>query len=87
MLPSLIRRAAGAGHRIDFKKRFDGLLGAAYCLGADPYAGDCVVFLKGDHTQLRALAGLIMTPNVQVAVLPLGPRWFGGKGAVLIVKA
>ena len=58
MLPSLIRRAAGAGHRIDFKKRFDGLLGAAYCLGADPYAGDCVVFLKGDHTQLRALAGV-----------------------------
>ena len=57
MLPSLIRRVLIAQHRADFRKRFDGLLGEAYRLGADPYAGDCVVFLKGDHTQLRALAG------------------------------
>lgn len=57
MLPSLIRRVVIAQHRTDFRKRFDGLLGEAYRLGADPYAGDCVVFLKGDHTQLRALAG------------------------------
>ena len=57
MLPSLIRRVLVAQHRADFRKRFDGLLGEAYRLGADPYAGDCVVFLKGDHTQLRALAG------------------------------
>jgi hypothetical protein len=46
-----------AQHRADFRKQFDGLLGEAYRMGADPYAGDCVVFLKGDHTQLRALLG------------------------------
>ena len=57
MLPSLIRRVLIAQHRTDFRKRFDGLLGDAYRLGADPYAGDCIVFLKGDRTQLRALAG------------------------------
>lgn len=57
MLPSLIRRVLIAEYKTDFRKRFDGLLGEAYRLGADPYAGDCVVFLKGDHTQLRALAG------------------------------
>ena len=57
MLPSLIRRVVVAQHRADFRKRFDGLLGESYRLGADPYAGDCVVFLKGDRTQLRALTG------------------------------
>lgn len=57
MLPSMIRRVLVAHHRTDFRKRFDGLLGESYRLGADPYAGDCVVFLKGDHTQLRALTG------------------------------
>ena len=57
MFPSLIRRVVVAQHRIDFRKRFDGLLGESYRLGADPYAGDCVVFLKGDRTQLRALTG------------------------------
>ena len=57
MLPSMIRRVLVAQHRADFRKRFDGLLGESYRLGADPYAGDCVVFLKGDHTQLRALIG------------------------------
>jgi hypothetical protein len=57
MLPSVIRRVLVAEHRTDFRKRFDGLLGESYRLGADPYAGDCVVFLKGDRTQLRALVG------------------------------
>jgi hypothetical protein len=57
MLTSTIRRVILAQHRVDFRKRFDGLLGEAYRLGADPYSGDCVVFLKGDHTQLRALVG------------------------------
>ena len=57
MLPSIIRRVVVAQHRAVFRKRFDGLLGESYRLGADPYACDCVVFLKGDHTQLRALAG------------------------------
>jgi IS66 Orf2 like protein len=57
MIHAGIRRVLIAQHRVDFRKRFDGLLGEAYRLGADPYLGDCVVFLKGDHTQLRALSG------------------------------
>lgn len=57
MWPQAIRRVIIAEHRVDFRKRFDGLLGESYRLGTDPYDGDCVVFLKGDHTQLRALAG------------------------------
>jgi hypothetical protein len=57
MLPSSIRRVLFAQYRTDFRKRFDGLLGESYRLGADPYAGDCVVFLKSDRTQIRALAG------------------------------
>ena len=57
MWPQTIRRVIIAEHRIDFRKRFDGLLSESYKLGLNPYEGDCVVFLKGDHTQLRALAG------------------------------
>jgi len=50
MLPVTIRRVLYAQHRVDFRKRFDGLLAEAYALGADPYAGDCVLFLKRDRT-------------------------------------
>jgi hypothetical protein len=57
MLPVTIRRVFLAQHRVDFRKGPDGLLGEAYLLGADPYGGDCVVFVKRDHTQLRALIG------------------------------
>lgn len=57
MLPVTVRRVLLAEYRIDFRKRFDGLLAEAYRLGADPYDGDCVVFLKKDRTQLRALVG------------------------------
>jgi hypothetical protein len=57
MLPMTIRRVFLARHRVDFRKRFDGLLAEAYRLGADPYGGDCVVFVKRDHTQLRAVVG------------------------------
>lgn len=46
-----------AQHRVDFRKQLNGLLGEAYRLGAQPYDGDCVVFVKKDHTQLRALVG------------------------------
>ena len=52
-----IHRVILAEHRVDFRRGFDGLLGEAYRMNADPYAGDCIVFLKGDHTQLRALMG------------------------------
>ena len=57
MLPVTIRRVFLAKHRVDFRKGPDGLLGEAYLLGADPYQGDCVLFVKRDHTQLRALIG------------------------------
>jgi hypothetical protein len=57
MLPVGIRRVILAQHRVDFRKQLNGLLGEAYRLGADPYRGDCVVFVKKDHTQLRALVG------------------------------
>ncbi len=57
MLPVTIRRVFLAEHRVDFRKGPDGLLGEAYQLGADPYGGDCVLFVRRDHTQLRALIG------------------------------
>jgi hypothetical protein len=57
MLPVTIRRVLLAQHRVDFRKQLDGLLGEAYRIGARPYEGDCVLFVKKDHTQLRALVG------------------------------
>ena len=57
MLSVKIRRVFMARHRVDFRKRFDGLLAEAFQLGADPYSGDCVLFIKKDHTQLRAIVG------------------------------
>lgn len=57
MLSVNIRRVFLARHRVDFRMRFDGLLGQAYHLGADPYAGDCILFVKRDRTQLRAIVG------------------------------
>lgn len=57
MLPVMIRRVVVAMHKVDFRKRFDGLLGEAYRLGADPYAGDCIVFVKRDRRELRAMVG------------------------------
>jgi len=46
-----------AQHRIDFRKQLNGLLAESYKVGASPYQGDCVLFVKKDHTQLRALVG------------------------------
>jgi hypothetical protein len=57
MLPVTVRRVVLAEHRVDFRKQMDGLLAEAYRLGAKPYDGDCVVFVKKDRTQLRALVG------------------------------
>lgn len=57
MLPVKVRRVFMAQHRVDFRKGPDGLLGEAYLLGADPYSGDCVLFVKRDQTQVRALFG------------------------------
>jgi hypothetical protein len=57
MLPIRPVKLVIAQHPVDFRKQWDGLLGEAYKLGFDPYEGDCVVFLKRDKTQLRALLG------------------------------
>jgi hypothetical protein len=57
MLSVKVRRVFLARHRVDFRKRYDGLLAEAFALGADPYDGDCVLFVKKDHTQLRAIVG------------------------------
>jgi len=57
MLPVKVKRVFLAQHRIDFRKGADGLVGEAYGLGANPYDGDCVMFVKGDQTQLRAIIG------------------------------
>ena len=57
MLSVKVRRVLLARHRVDFRKRFDGLLAEAFQLGADPYDGDCVLFVKRDYTQLRAVVG------------------------------
>lgn len=57
MLPVKVRRVLLVEHRVDFRKRFDGLLAEAYRIGAKPYDGDCVVFLKRDRKQLRILVG------------------------------
>jgi transposase len=52
-----VRRVLVAEHRVDFRKGFDGLLAEAQSLGARPYDGDCVVFVKRDRKQLRVLIG------------------------------
>ncbi|MFN0248603.1 MAG: IS66 family insertion sequence element accessory protein TnpB [Kofleriaceae bacterium] len=57
MLPVTVRRVFLAEHRVDFRKGFDGLLAETYRLGCEPYEGDCVVFIKKDRTQIRALVG------------------------------
>lgn len=77
MLPVAIRRVFLAQHRVDFRKGADGLLGEAYLLGADPYSGDCVLFVKRDHTQLRALIG------DAIGVYLVTRRFEGGRVRVL----
>ena len=57
MLPVRVRRVLLAEHRVDFRKGMDGLLGEAYQIGAQPYEGDCVIYVKKDRTQIRALVG------------------------------
>jgi hypothetical protein len=57
MLPCVPRRVVIAQHRVDYRKQWNGLLAECYHMGFNPYEGDCVVFIKRDRTQLRALAG------------------------------
>lgn len=77
MLPVKIRRVFLAQHKVDFRKGPDGLLGESYCMGADPYSGDCVLFVKRDHTQLRALIG------DSIGVYLVTRRFEGGRLQVL----
>jgi hypothetical protein len=79
MLPVTLRRVLLAEYRVDFRKGLNGLLGEAYRLGADPYAGDCVVFVKKDRRQLRALIGDSLG-------LYLISRRFEGDGLRLLLK-
>jgi hypothetical protein len=44
-------------HKVDFRKRWNGLLGECQRLGFDPYAGDVVMFIKRDRRQLVAMCG------------------------------
>lgn len=57
VLPVTVRRVLLAEHRVDFRKGFNGLLAEAFRVGAQPYDGDCIVFIKKDRTQIRALIG------------------------------
>ena len=81
MLPVRIRRVLLAQHRVDFRKGLNGLLAEAYRLGAAPYDGDCVVFVKGDQTQLRALTG------DGVGLYLVSRRFEGGRLRVLLAFA
>lgn len=78
MLPVRIRRVLLAQHRVDFRKGLDGMLAESYRLGADPYAGDCVFFVKRDHRQLRALVG------DRVGLYMVSRRFEGGSLRVLL---
>lgn len=57
MLPVTVRRVLLASHRVDFRRQHDGLLAEAYRIGAQPYDGDCIVFIRKDRTQIRVLVG------------------------------
>jgi len=57
MLPGSVRGVFLCEYRVDFRKQFNGLLAEAYRIGAVPYDGDCVVFIKRDRTQIRVLVG------------------------------
>lgn len=81
MLSVPIRRVLLAQHRVDFRRGFDGLLAEALRLGARPYEGDCVLFVKRDHTQLRALVG------DGVGLYLVSRRFEGGRLRVLLAFA
>ncbi len=81
MLPVTIRRVFMAQHRVDFRKQLNGLLGESYQVGANPYQGDCVVFVKRDQTQLRALVG------DEVGLYLVSRRFEGGRLRALLAFA
>ena len=77
MVPVKIRRVILAQHRVDFRKGLNGLLQEAMQVNADPYRGDCVIFVKRDQTQLRALVG------DRVGLFLVTRRFEGGRMRVL----
>jgi hypothetical protein len=52
-----IRRVFVVEDIIDFRKFFNGLLDEAYKRGFNPYAGDGLVFINRNATQIRLLLG------------------------------
>lgn len=72
MLPCFPKRLVLAKHLVDFRKQWNGLLTECYSMGFNPYLGDCVVFVKKDKTQLRALLG------DELGLMMLARRFEGG---------
>lgn len=42
-------------HRVDFRKQEEGLLGEAYALGLDPFAGDLILFIGRNKRKIKLL--------------------------------
>ena len=84
MLPVIPKRLVIAMHKVDFRKSWNGLFREAKQMGFDPYEGDCVVFIKRDKRQIRALLGdrlgLIMVSR-RFDGGPLPFRWLTGEAA------
>jgi len=56
-IESKINRVVTFSGKIDFRKRFDGLLAICYQKGYEPYRGDCVVFMNSSRKELRVIFG------------------------------
>ena len=56
-LPVSVLRIVIVRDVVDFRKGFNGLLSLAYRLGFDPYKGDCLIFVRRNGSQVRALLG------------------------------
>jgi hypothetical protein len=56
-IPCKLKQVIVFDGKVDFRKRFDGLLALCYQHSYNPYLGDCVIFLSRDKHQLRALFG------------------------------
>ena len=57
MLPANLKHVYICADRVDFRKRWNGLLAESYRLGLNPYSGDLIVFVKRDKRQLVAICG------------------------------
>ncbi len=50
-----IRRVYIVNHRVDFRRRHDGLLAEAFKLGKDPFMGDLMIFIGRGKSRLKLL--------------------------------